>query len=381
MIDRLNWGGAERVVVSLACGLHARGLDVRLMQMGSRGPHPWGAELLRAGVPVLDLGLRSLLDPRPVLRLAAYLRRERIDLLHTHLRYSDLVGRAAAALAHRPVISTIHGIAEVQLGWREAIRRRLDYFSARAVCPLVLTVSDAQRQVYQRAARVDCARLETHRTGVDTARFRPDAATRARLRAQLGVEHQTLLYATVAVLRPGKGVQHLLEATALVQQQMSDVRVLVIGPGEKGPELRAQAVRLGLADTVCFLGPRNDVEALLTAADVYVHPSLFEALSTSVLEAMSTGLPVVATDVGGVPEVVAHGMTGLLVPPAQPAHLAEAMLRLRDPALRTAFGAAGRAWVEGNASAAEWIEGMEKVYRRITRRSASVALRLDGSTA
>ena len=381
MIDRLNWGGAERVVVSLACGLHARGLDVRLMQMGSRGPHPWGAELLRAGVPVLDLGLRSLLDPRPVLWLAAYLRRERIDLLHTHLRYSDLVGRAAAALARRPVISTIHGIAEAQPGWREAVRRRLDYFSARAVCPLVLTVSDAQRQIYQRAARLDSARLETHRNGVDTARFRPDAAAREQLRAQLGVAPLTLLYVTVAILRPGKGVQHLLEAAALVQQQMSDVRVLVIGPGEKGPELAAQAAQLGLADTVCFLGPRNDVPALLTAADVYVHPSLFEALPTTVLEAMATGLPVVATDVGGVPELVAHGTTGLLVPPARPALLAQAMLRLRDPALRSAFGAAGRAWVEGNASAAEWIDGIEKVYRRVARRSASGALRLDGSTA
>jgi glycosyltransferase involved in cell wall biosynthesis len=345
------------------------------MQMGGRAPHPWAAELWRAGVPVLDLGMRSLLDPRPVLRLAAYLRRERIDLLHTHLRYSDLVGRAAAAIAHRPVISTIHSITEAQPGWREAVRRELDYFSARAVCPLVVTVSEAQRHVYQRAARIDSARLETHRNGVDATRFRPDNAARARLRAQLGVAPQTLLCVTVAVLRPGKGVQHLVEATALVQQQLSDIRVIVRGPGEQSAELAAQAARLGQADTVCFLGARNDVPALLSAADVYVHPSLFEALPTTVLEAMATGLPVVATDVGGVPELVAHGKTGLLVPPACPAHLAEAMLRMRDPALRTAFGAAGRAWVQANATTGHWIDGIEEVYRRIARRSTSVSPR------
>ena len=368
MIDRLNWGGAERMTVALACGLRARGLDVRLMQMGSWAPHPWGAELRRAGVPVLDLGVRSLLDPRPTLRLAAYLRRERIDLLHTHLRHSDLIGRAAAALVHCPVISTIHGITEAQPGWREAVRRELDYFSARTVCPLVVTVSDAQRQVYQRAARIDSARLETHRHGVDAARFRPDSAARVRLRAQLGVGPQTLVYVTVAVLRRGKGIQYLLEAAALVKQRASDVRVLVIGPGEQGPELAAGAAWLGLADTVSFLGPRDDVAALLAAADVYVHPSLFEALPTTVLEAMATGLPVVATDVGGVPELVSHGTTGLLVRPARPADLAEAMLRLRDPALRTRFGAAGRAWVQANASATQWIDGIEAVYGRIAQR-------------
>ena len=370
MVDRLNWGGAERLVVSLACRLRARGLDVRLMQMGSWGPHPWGDELREAGVPVLDLGVRSLVDPRPVLRLAVYLRRERIDVLHTHLRYSDLVGRAAAALARRPVISTIHSIAEAQPGWREAVRRELDYFSARALCRIVLTVSDAQRRVYQRAARMNGARLETHRNGVDTDRFWPDAVARARARTTLGIPPETLLYVTVAALRPGKGVQYLIDAAALVRKAGCDARFLVVGSGEYASELEAQAASRGLGHAVCFLGPRNDVPALLAAADVYVHPSLFEALPTTVLEAMATALPVVATAVGGVPELVAHGTTGLLVPPGRPAELAEAMLQLCDPARRATFGAAGRAWVETNASAAEWVKGIEDVYRRVAGRCA-----------
>jgi glycosyltransferase involved in cell wall biosynthesis len=365
MIDRLAWGGAERVLVTLAGGLRERGFDVRVVQMGSRGWHPWVAELQSLGVPVVDLGLRSLLDVRRVLSLVLYLRSERIDVLHTHLRHSDLVGRVAAVLARRPVISTIHNIAEVQPGWRESVRRRLDYVSARAFCPVLITVSEAQRHSYQRATRIDPARLETHLNGVDTRQFRPDAVARAQVRAELGLAADAPVFVTVAALKPGKGIHDLLEAAALVRKQLPAARFVIAGDGQERSDLEARAAQLGLGATVLFLGARTDVPALLAAADACVHPSLFEALPTTVIEAMAVGLPVIATSVGGTPELVNNETTGVLVPPGCAGELAAGILRVWQSPLRAAMGEAARAWVELHASMPVWLDGMVRVYRRI----------------
>jgi glycosyltransferase involved in cell wall biosynthesis len=245
------------------------------------------------------------------------------------------------------------------------VRRWLDHASARALCRVVITVSEAQRRVYQRAAGVKAERIQTCRHGVDTAVFRPDPAARERLRATLGLEPGALVFAVVALLRPGKGHADLLHALARVRLRAPAVRVLAAGDGVERPRLEALAAGLGVADLVRFLGARSDVPALLAASDAYVHPSLAEALPTSVLEAMAVGLPVVATDVGGVPEIVAHERTGLLVPAGRPDRLADAMLRLTDPALRVAMGAAGRAWAQAHGSSTLWLDRVHALYRRV----------------
>lgn len=158
-------------------------------------------------------------------------------------------------------------------------------------------------------------RVETHFNGVNTVLFRPDPEARAQARLQLGFADDTLVFSSVAVLRKGKGLEHLLEAVLVVRQQVPRARFLVVGDGEERARLEARSTALGVDDVVRFLGARTDVPRLLSATDVFVHPSLYEALPTSVLEAMAAGLPVVATDVGGIPELVSVERTGLLVPP------------------------------------------------------------------
>jgi glycosyltransferase involved in cell wall biosynthesis len=162
-------------------------------------------------------------------------------------------------------------------------------------------------------------------------------------------------------------MQHLVEAAALLRRHAPAARVLIVGDGEERATLERQAAALGLDDMVLFVGMRTDVPALLAAADVYVQPSLFEAFPVSVLEAMAVGLPVVATAVGGVPEMVAHGKSGLLVPPARPDALAAAMVQLLDSATRTAMGASGRAWVEQHASTDVWLDQLQRGYARALR--------------
>jgi glycosyltransferase involved in cell wall biosynthesis len=368
VVDNLQIGGPQKAAVVLTRGLRARGHDARVAHLGIGGEHPLAAELEAIGAPPLDLRIGSLLDPRPTLRLASYLRGERIDVVHTDCRYASLIGRAAAALAQRPVVSTVHSIVETDLGWRGAVRRHLDYLSARMLCAVVITVAEAQRRVYDHEAGPMAGLVETHPSGIDTQLFRPDVRARARIRAELDLEATAPLFATVAILRPGKGLDHFLEAAVLVRQQSPEARFVVVGDGDERVELEGRATELGLSGVVRFLGLRSDVAAVLAASDVYVHPSLFEAYPTAILEAMAVGLPVVATAVGGVPEMVSAGRTGLLVAPARIDQLAEAMVQLLEPELRRALGAAGRAWVEEHASMRVWLDDLEALYRRVVGR-------------
>jgi glycosyltransferase involved in cell wall biosynthesis len=365
LVDRLEVGGPGRLAVSLGIGLRRQGVDVRVAHLGLGDWGSLAAELAAGGVPVFNLRLGRLHDPRPVVRLAAYVHRERIDVVHTHNRYAHLVGRAGAALARRPIVSTVHYLRDTEPGWREAIRRWLDHASARVLCSAVITVSDAQRQAYQQAAGMESARLETHRHGVDATVFRPDPAARDRLRRTFGLDVEALLFTTVAMLRPGKGLEYLLQAVAKMRSRTPVARVLIVGDGEERPKLETLVAALGLTEVVRFVGVRSDVPGLLAAADVYVHPSLSEALPISVLEAMAVGLPVVASSVGGIPEIVADEQTGMLVPPAHADQLAAAMLRLLDPGLRATMGAAGRAWVETHATTRGWLESHRDLYRRV----------------
>jgi glycosyltransferase involved in cell wall biosynthesis len=365
--DYLTLGGIARIVVSMASGLRARGLDVRVAHLGIGAAHPLARDVAASGTPPIDLAIGSLLNPRVIARLTIYLRRERIDLVHTHARYSNLVGRAAAVLARRPVVSTIHDIVETETGWRAGVRRRLDYLSARLVCSRVIALCETQRQVYQRWTGLDSGRIEIHRNGVDTALFRPDPLARARLRQELGLTPDQPLFVTVASLRPGKGLEYLLRAAVQIKRQAPAVRFAIAGEGDERARLEALASSLGLGASVRFLGARRDVPALLAAADALVHPSLYEALPTSVLEAMAVGLPVLATNVGGIPEIVAHGRTGLLAPPERSDELAAALIQLLNPELRAALGTAGRAWVETHASSEAWLDGLQALYRRVAR--------------
>ncbi|GJG87863.1 hypothetical protein tb265_30440 [Gemmatimonadetes bacterium T265] len=322
-----------------------------------------------AGVPVLDLAVRSLFDPRPVLRLAAYLRREAVEVLHTHNRYAHLVGRPAAALAGRPVVSTDHWIVETDAGLRGAVRCRLDDLSARVFRGDMVMVSRAQRRAHEAMGRLRGARVTVIPNGIDTAAFRPDPEVRRRVRSRLGIPDDAPVLIAVAMLRPGKGHDHLLAAVARLRGAVPGLRLLVVGDGGERAALECRSAALGLSDAVTFLGTRGDVGALLAAADVYAHPSLFESLPTSILEAMAAGLPVVACAVGGVPELVTDGATGFLVPAADPGALAAALARALQPGAAARLGGAGRAWVEMHGAIGPWVDRHAALYEAARRRA------------
>ncbi|MCK9240105.1 glycosyltransferase family 4 protein [Desulfocurvus sp.] len=325
-----------------------------------------GAGLGFVPVPDLVQPVAPGRDVRAVLTLAAHLRRERYDVVHTHNSKAGFVGRLAARLAGVPrVVHTVHGFAfhDREPAHRRALFRALERRAARW-CARMIFIS---RPLMDWAARENivcpggCALIPS---GIELERFRPvDPARRAALRARWGVAPGAPVAGIVAKLWEGKGHDVLLDAFAAVRRELPGAVLMVVGEGHLRAGLEARAEALGLSGAVVFTGFLDDVAPAVGAMDVSVLPSLFEGLGRVLLEAMAMGLPVVASRVGGIPDAVADGLTGLLVPPGDAGALAGALLAvLGDPALAARMGAAGRARVGERFEARAMAASIEREY-------------------
>jgi glycosyltransferase involved in cell wall biosynthesis len=212
-------------------------------------------------------------------------------------------------------------------------------------------------------------------SGVDSERFRPRVVEQATARTALGVAADRPLIGTVGRLEARKGTAVLLDALARLHAQgRHDVQLAIAGDGPLRAELTAQAGRLGVREHVSFLGDRGDVREVLAALDVFVLPSFTEGMSNALLEAMAMELPVVATRVGGTPEVLATGASGLLVPPGDPAAIAEAVGRLlATPAERERLGHAARRRIEEGYDVRAMVRRLESVYAAVAAPSGMAA--------
>jgi glycosyltransferase involved in cell wall biosynthesis len=210
--------------------------------------------------------------------------------------------------------------------------------------------------------------------GVDTERFRPSTENVENARQRIfGMTGRPLL-CTVGRLVAGKGISVLLEALELIRREAPNAALVIAGDGPRRKDLQRTAEQLGLTHRVRFLGNRDDVERIYPLCDIYVQPSHAEGISLTILEACSCGLPVVATAVGGNPEVIEDGRTGMLVPADDAQSLAEAVLRLwRRPARARRMGRAARRRVRNEFSVERMVEQYMDLYREIGRRKAADA--------
>jgi glycosyltransferase involved in cell wall biosynthesis len=345
LISGLATGGAERVTVSFMRRLKALGIQAALCTVTGRQDSQLAMELRDAGVVRYDLGARRLADPRAAVRLARLLTRERVDVVHAHGQDASILAAAVRPLARVPLVVTRHVLDEPSASWRQRLRARLACAAFRRADAAV-AVSCAAADRLAELARLPRTSIQVIANGIDLEPFDGASSEVGRAARQaLGAPGAERLVLVPAVLRMGKGHEVLLDAMPALLARVPTTRVLIVGGGEREPELRARARHLG--EAVRFLGPREDVPHLLGACDLVVLPSLSEALPTALMEAAAAGRPVVATRVGGVPEVVQDGCTGLLVPPSDAPALAEAMAALLGDAERSrAFGAAARklAW-------------------------------------
>jgi glycosyltransferase involved in cell wall biosynthesis len=330
VIDELPPDGAERLLADV---LRHRSQRFRysvvcLIQGGTLED-----EIRGMGVPVTVLGRRGRYDPALVWRLARWLRRERAAVVHTHLFTADAYGRLAARLAGvSAVFSTVHSTNL----WKSALHRVTDWLLA-WISTRVIACSAEVGELLRRRDRLPAKRIEVVANGVDLGRF---ANARADgVRAEFGIPDGRLLIGVVGRLHPAKGHSELLAALARLRVEGHDPACLLIGTGELRGALEEETVRCGLQDRIVFAGQRSDVPRLLAALDVLAMPSRWEGLPMTLLEAMAMGKAIVATRVGGIPDVISDGENGLLVPTANPDALAEALRRLlSEPQLRARLG-------------------------------------------
>jgi glycosyltransferase involved in cell wall biosynthesis len=341
----LNVGGLEKLLVEFARHADRAHFDLRFISLTTRGT--LAGDLERHGWPVIALEEPGGLQPGLVLRLAQLFRRERIDVVHTHDERPLLYGAAAARLARVPrVVHTRHG-QKARNTRRQVVLFRL----AASLADRVACVSDDAATLTLREG-VAPRRVRTVRNGIDLARFAytgpaPDGPV-----------------VTVARLSPEKDVATLVRAAAVAVREMLSFRLEVAGDGVCMPALRQLTAELGLEEHVRFHGEVRDIPALLGRARLFVLPSVEEGISLTLLEAMARGLPVVATRIGGNPEVVADGETGLIVPAREPEIMARAMLQLlNDPEKGRRMGQAGRLRVETHFDVRRMVSAYEALYR------------------
>ncbi len=188
------------------------------------------------------------------------------------------------------------------------------------------------------------------------------------IRTEFGIGPSEKLVGTVGELVEAKGQRHLIEAVPIILEKIPTAKFMIVGGGELESELREQALRLGFAEFFVFAGFRDDVGNCLDALDLFVLPSIMEGLNNSIVEAMMMGIPVVATNVGGIPEIVKSGETGLLTPPGDPASLAEAVVELlQNHEKADALASAGREFAMNNLTAEKMVKDTISVYEDILK--------------
>ena len=353
LIDSLNVGGAESLVIPFA----TRAKDITVAYLHSAGENVVEQELRRRGVRTVNLGARNLRDRRAFRRLLELVRDEKFELVHAHLHYSAIWAARMSRRTGLPSVVSLHAspaaTKSLNASFAHAIKvelkDRLMRFVVGRWSRRVVMVSAWLRDLY--AFRPEQVRVVHN--GIEVSRFQRDRAeTRARLERECGIPPGVKLAVTVSVLRPGKGIEVLLDAV----ERVPDMYFLIVGDGPKRAEWQA----LTTSERVRWAGYRTDVDAILAGCDVFVHPSLDDAFPTVLLEAMAAGLPVVASRVGGIPEIVVENVTGILVPPGDADALAATIEKI-DPTM----GAAARERAQREFSIDAWIARLNTVYAEV----------------
>ena len=361
LVPTLHPDGPEIGLPDLARVAPQVGMDLVVLALASTSDTTQVSALRRLGVPVDELGLAPW-DPRAVPRLVRVLRDRQVTLLHTHLPPADVAG-AAAALRHRlPVVSTLHRVENQPANRVDRFKRTARILARQRFMSRTIAISRVQREWYRRLSGSDVNLVVVPNGVADPGPTDPDV--RARRRTALGVGPEAVLALSTAPMRRSHGHELLLDAVELLPAGTPLV-VALAGDGPLRPWLESRVAASDELDArVRFVHRYDDPAGLLSASDVALHTGRYGAAPTSLLRAMAAGVPVVATRVGGVPEMVAAG-TGTLVPLAA-GSIADALVAMTaDPTRRQRMGAAARARFHAEFDAVGWARRLAAVYESV----------------
>lgn len=354
-----EWRGGQRQSLFLAKELKRRGLPFFFIVQPESPLHQKACE---AELPVLPFKMRNEFDLPAILRLAWAMKRKKCLLVHFHDAHSAAVGSVAASLAKVPF---------------RIITRRVDfplkknYFSRRKYMKnvdVIIAISEGVKKVLVEGG-VDPENVEVISSGIDFSSFEEDSSaltSKDYLHREFSFAVDDYLVGIVAHLADHKGHQYLIQATKILKQQAPKIKTIIVGEGPLSMELDRQAKELDVEDIIFFLGFRKDIPKILSSLDLFVLSSHLEGMGSSILDAMASRLPVVATKVGGIPEVVINGETGLLVPPRNPSALARAILMLySDKTLASRLGQKGYELVHRKFSAEAMADKVVRLYEKV----------------
>jgi len=352
-----DFGGAERMVHALA-----RGLDPALLTIHG-GSLIGSGELLRRctsdGIPTVHFEFRFPADPRGIARLIRYIRTHKIQVVQTHGLRADAIARWAARMGGaRYILSTIHSVDP----WRRWQHVLLDRTTSGFVDQYVAVCEAAKGAAVQRE-KISPNAVKVIPIGISPAPIPRERRDEVRQAFGLSAEN----YPTVGILanlREMKGHRYVIEALAQLRQDFPGITVLFAGRDDSNGALQQYAARLGVQDSIRFLGFVKDTPAVLAAIDIFLLPSDWEGLPVSVLEALHAGVPIIATRVGGIPEILRDGVEGVLIEPRSPRAIRDAIVSLtEDFATRARFVRAAERRAVTEFSLERMVRQYDSLYR------------------
>ena len=353
-----TWRGGQNQVLITALGLRALGHRTMVVA------HSEGVLKERAaeGLDVISLAPRSEMDLSAAWRLSRVLKQLKPEIVHAHDPHAVAMGALALSMSTQPSKPPLVASRRVDFHIRGNTLSRWKY---RQVDCFICASEAIRRMLVSDGIPED--RTVTIHEGIDVERVR--SAPAAKLHEEFWLPHEAPIVGNVAALVPHKGQKFLIDAAALVLRQVPDARFVIAGDGELRPQLERQIKDHRLEKHVFLAGFRPDILSLHKSFDIFAMSSTTEGLGTSLLDAMACAKPIVATTAGGIPEVVEHGVTGLLVPPRDPERLAHAIvLFLKDAGQRRAFGAAALARVRERFSAERMVQETLRLYQHVAQR-------------
>ena len=359
VIDNLGIGGAAKVQVIFGRAVKANNLDLIQVSFGNGQEEPLQVEFEKAGIPVAYFPAPSLFDLRRIAGFTRFVKNTHPDIMQTHLTYQNIIGCIAGRLARTPVICTLHSV-RIKDEYYHPIRFWLEVFCLKYLAQKVIAVGESVKEAY-------VPHLGKKEILVVPNPINPQVTSstgdRQSIKRSLFADDCRIAIAIGRLAAP-KAYPDLIQAFTTVFEKHPDVRLLIVGGGELHAETQQIIDLLGLNDRIKLLGECENVAEMLAVSEVFVSASHWEGLPISLLEAMASGLPVVATRVGDIPRVV-QPETGILVPPAKPDELAGAVIRLLDdPALCRKMGEAGRVYALKNHSLQAWMDRLLEIFKQ-----------------
>ena len=356
LVEELTIGGLEKILTTIVLNLDKKKYNVSVWCLREGGF--FADKLVKEGIDVKILHISTSRNPLSIYKLYRLLKCHKFDIIHTHAYSAGTIGRISAFLAGVPVIiSHNHSVYDYYGKFYNLVEWFLSLITDRVIC-----ISEVVNGFANKTQRINSKKLITIHNGIDDVCDLTEKSS-SDLKKELGIPINHPVICTISHMEEHKGLKYLLEAASLLLQSKNDVSFLLVGEGVLKKELKILCADLKIEKNVIFAGEQSDISEILSLSDIFVLPSLREGLPLTILEAMACGKPVIATNVGGIPEIVKDGENGILVYPKDPETLYMAMNELLgDREKREKMGRIGKRVCDESFRTKTMVEKVEDLY-------------------